>query len=63
MLLLNAEPHGVVFTLPDGRLSPKWRVIFDTNHEKPGGRMVGAGKHYTMGGRSLTLLKPSLKTG
>ena len=63
MLLLNSEPTGVVFTLPDGRLSPEWRVVFDTNHEKPGGKTVGAGKHYAMGGRSLALLKPSLKTG
>ncbi|MCA9811149.1 MAG: hypothetical protein KC473_12485, partial [Candidatus Dadabacteria bacterium] len=63
MLLLNAEPNGVVFTIPDGRLSPRWQVIFDTSHERPGGRIVGAGKHYTLAGRSLALLKPSHKTG
>ncbi len=63
MLLLNAEPNGVVFTIPDGRLCPEWQVIFDTSHERPGGRIVGSGKHYTLAGRSLALLKPSLKTG
>jgi len=63
MLLLNAEPSGVVFTIPDGRLSPRWQVIFDTKNDKPGGKTVGAGKHYAMEGRSLALLKPSTKPG
>ncbi|HML95374.1 MAG TPA: glycogen debranching protein GlgX [Thermodesulfobacteriota bacterium] len=63
MLLLNAEPNGVVFTVPDGHISPLWQVIFDTSRERPGGKTIGAGKHYTLAGRSLALLKPSAKTG
>ncbi len=60
MILLNAAPRPVVFTIPDGKISHVWNIILDTispeSYEKT--NQIKSATKYKMAARSLTVLKP-----
>ncbi|HQY32990.1 MAG TPA: glycogen debranching protein GlgX [Actinotalea sp.] len=59
LLLYNAAPEGVTFTLPPAEFGAVWTCVLDTDHTLAPGRQVKAGTAVTLTGRStLVLTRP-----
>jgi len=59
LLLYNAAPEGVTFTLPPAEFGAVWTCVLDTDHTLVPGRQVKAGTAVTLTGRStLVLTRP-----
>ncbi|HWS58590.1 MAG TPA: glycogen debranching protein GlgX [Actinotalea sp.] len=56
LLLYNAAPEGVIFTLPPAGFGAVWSCVLDTDHTLPLGRQVKAGSTVTLSGRSTLVL-------
>ena len=63
LLLVNVQPDGVAFTLPDPGAGAGWKVEFDTSLPdpfEPPERQFCAGEPVKTGGRSLVLLRRAM---
>ena len=59
LVMYNAAPEPVVFTLPPREFGEVWTCVADTDHTLGAGREVKAGKKVKITGRStLVLMRP-----
>ncbi|MDO8107888.1 glycogen debranching protein GlgX [Isoptericola sp. b441] len=56
LLLFNAAPHGVPFTLPTADYGEHWSCVLDTGRALTEGRVVAAGSALTLTERSTVVL-------
>jgi hypothetical protein len=56
LLLFNATPQPVDFTLPEHEPHQFWRLVFDTSRQVPGRRFTN-GETYSLLPRSMTMLQ------
>jgi isoamylase len=59
LVLFNAYPEEVLFTLPSSRAEVQWELVFDTNapEEQQGDRIVPGGDELPLAGRSLVVMR------
>ncbi|WP_129337121.1 glycogen debranching protein GlgX [Cellulomonas endophytica] len=63
LLLFNANPESVDFTLPPAEYGPRWTALEDTDTAIAAGDVLDAGSTVTITGRSLVLLtRPPVTT-
>jgi isoamylase len=56
LLLFNAQPDSLTFTLPEASLAAGWEVVIDTSSAKPS-RSLGATGEVKVPGRAVMLLR------
>jgi glycogen operon protein len=56
LLLFNAQPDSLTFTLPEASLAAGWEVVIDTSSAKPS-RSLGATGEVKVPGRAVVLLR------
>jgi glycogen operon protein len=61
LILLNAHHEGIPFTLPLTKAEHRWERVLDTADSKAPPEFMNAGHKYQLQGRSLTVLRISLK--
>ena len=57
LLLVNAHPHGVTFTLPTDHQELRWERILDTGDAHWGRSAAPRGSRYRLRGRSMAVLR------
>ncbi|GGB93577.1 glycogen debranching protein GlgX [Cellulomonas carbonis] len=56
LMLYNAAPEGVEFTLPPAKFGAVWSCVLDTDHNLADGAKVKAGESLVVSGRSVLVL-------